>query len=74
MNDVLTKTESKVDRVIIDLTLKFSKEIQLNLFKDVNQTFHRLKNIEGEMIEIAHTEMLNEQRAKEGYKKGDEYN
>ena len=57
-NEILTKVEQKVDRVIVDLTLKFSKEVQMNLYKDMNQAFHKLGNIEGQMIEIAHVEQM----------------
>ena len=54
--DLLKRVEDKTERVIVDLTLKFSKEVQLNLFKDMNQAFHKLKNVENDMVEIAHRE------------------
>ena len=52
--EMLGKVESKIDRVTVDLTLKFSKEVQLKLYKDMNQVFFKLKTVEAEMIEIAH--------------------
>ena len=58
MNDKLEKVETKIEKVTVDLTLKFSKEVQLAFYRDMNQTFFRLKNIEAEMIEIAHQEFM----------------
>ena len=52
VNVLLEKTEYKVDRVMIDLTLKFTKQMQLSYFKDMNQTFMKLQEIEGEMTTI----------------------
>ena len=36
LNEQLDKVEGKVERVIVDLTLKFTKQVQFNLFKDMN--------------------------------------
>ena len=65
MNELLEKAEYKIDRVLIDLTLKFTKQMQLNLFKDMNNSFSKLKNIEGEMIEITHQEEMRDTRIKD---------
>ena len=58
VNDKLEKVETKIEKVTVDLTLKFSKEVQLAFYRDMNQTFFRLKNIEAEMIEVAHQEFM----------------
>jgi hypothetical protein len=46
VNDKLEKTEQKVDRVVVDLTLKFSKSVQLNFYNKMNQAMYRLRNVE----------------------------
>ena len=51
--DLLQRVEDKIERVIVDLTLKFSKEVQLNLYKDMNQAFFQLRNVESDMQDIA---------------------
>lgn len=56
IKDILQRVEDKVERVLVDLTLKFSKEVQLNLFKDMNQAFFQLKNVENDIHDIAYTE------------------
>ena len=60
VNEKLLKVESKIELVTLDLTLKFSKEVELGLYRDMNQVFFKLKNIEGEMIDIAHSELMIE--------------
>lgn len=66
----LTKAEDKIERVILDLTLKFSKQIQMQFFKDMNNSFFKLKDVEAEMIDIAHQEYLREQeRQRQGEQK-----
>lgn len=57
--DLLDKAEDRCERVLIDLTLKFSKQMQLNLFNEVNQVFNKLKHIEQEMVQIAFSEEQN---------------
>ena len=39
MNQLLDKTEEKLHKVMIDLTIRFSKEIQLDFFSKMKQTF-----------------------------------
>ena len=60
VNEKLLKVENKIELVTLDLTLKFTKTIQLDFYREMNQVFFRLKNIEGEMIETAHQELLLE--------------
>ena len=60
VNEKLLKVESKIELVTLDLAPKFSKEVQLGLYRDMNQVFFKLKNIEGEMIDIAHSELMIE--------------
>ena len=63
VNDKLEKTEQKVDRVVVDLTLKFSKSVQLNFYNKLNQAMYRLRNVEAQMVEIADKErIIQEQR------------
>ena len=62
-NMILDKTEFKLDRVLIDLTLKFSKQMQLNFFIDMNKTFNKLQNIQGEMIATHQNEEAHKRKA-----------
>ena len=39
VNTKLIKLESKIERVSSDLTIKFSKEIQLAFYRDVHKIF-----------------------------------
>lgn len=57
---MLDKTENKVDRVMIDLTLKFTKQMQFNYFKDMNQVFFKLKHIEAEIVNVTLEEQKRE--------------
>eukprot|EP00356_Strombidium_inclinatum_P003771 CAMPEP_0170492232 /NCGR_PEP_ID=MMETSP0208-20121228/11891_1 /TAXON_ID=197538 /ORGANISM="Strombidium inclinatum, Strain S3" /LENGTH=66 /DNA_ID=CAMNT_0010767939 /DNA_START=523 /DNA_END=723 /DNA_ORIENTATION=+ len=54
LNDRLEKTETKVERIINDLTIRFSKEVELYFYKEMHKVFLKLRHIEAEMIEISH--------------------
>lgn len=58
----LEKCETRIERVILDLTLKFSKSVQLSFYKEMNSVFSRVRNIESEMIEVAHQEMMMQEQ------------
>lgn len=61
LNEDLVKIENRVEKVKTDLTFKFSKEVQMKLYKEMNQVFFRLRDIEGEMVEKAHLELVKKQ-------------
>ena len=61
MNEEIVKVEARIERVTVDLTFKFSKEVQLAFYRDMNQVFFKLRDIESEMVETAHTELLKKQ-------------
>ena len=58
----LEKCETRIERVILDLTLKFSKSVQLQFYKEMNMVFSRVRGIEAEMIEVAHQEMMMQEQ------------
>lgn len=73
VNEKLDKTEQKVDRVVVDLTLKFSKSVQLNFYNKMNQAMYRLRNIETQMIEIADKERIIQEQRDELRQKAEEH-
>ena len=64
LNNDIQKIDQKIEKVFVDLTFKFSKEIQLTIYRDMNQVFYRLRHIESEMVDKAHEE-LTKQKARE---------
>ena len=69
LNEELQKIETRIERVTVDLTFKFSKEVQLAFYREMNQVFFRLRDIESEMVDQAHLELVKkreqEQKAKD---------
>lgn len=61
LNEEILKVESRIERVTVDLTFKFSKEVQLAFYREMNQVFFKLRDVESEMVETAHTELLKKQ-------------
>ena len=39
MTKLLEKLEERVERLIVDLTLRFSKELQLNMFNEFRKSY-----------------------------------
>ena len=46
-NESLDKVEGKVEQVVVDLTLKFTKEAQFKLVQEMNAAFKQLENVQG---------------------------
>ena len=55
-NDLISTITEQCDKVIVNLTVKFTKEIQLRWYAEMQEVFSGMEKLESEMMEIADSE------------------